>query len=78
MDIDLRRGKTGFHPTRLKWRGCEWTPPRLLAQMAGLREDTTPGPLRISINAKVTWIPRESVDRLVARVCVDVIRKASE
>ena len=60
--------------------------------MAGLREDTTPvvgssggaerghtpGPLRISINAKVTWISRESVNHLVARVCVNVIRKASE
>ena len=34
--------------------------------------------LRISINTKVTWIPRESVDRLVARVCVDGIRNASE
>ena len=49
---------------RLKWRGYEWTPPQV--------------PLRNSINAKVTWIPRDSVDHLVARVCVDVIRNASE
>ena len=76
MDTDLRRGKTGFHP--MSSSGGAARGPRWLAQVAGLREDTTPGPLRISINAKVTWIPRESVDRLVARVCVDVIRKASE
>ena len=49
-------------------------------QVAGLRVDTTPdvdssGGAK---NAKVMWIPRESVDHLVARVCVDVIQNASE
>ena len=34
--------------------------------------------LSLKVLCKVTWIPRESVDHLVARVCVDVIRYASE